>query len=119
MGLDFSHCNAHWGYSGFNRFRAKLSEAIGNKSLADFFNAGPSERYKTEVTLEDDEPLNDLLMHSDCDGELTEEQCRVIAPRLREVVSVWADDDYDKMQALELAEGMEDAAANNTSLKFR
>jgi hypothetical protein len=29
MGLDFSHCDAHWSYSGFNEFRVKLAEAAG------------------------------------------------------------------------------------------
>lgn len=29
MGLDFTHCEAHWSYSGFMVFRRKLAKAIG------------------------------------------------------------------------------------------
>lgn len=27
MGIDFSHCDAHWAYSGFNRFRNRLIDS--------------------------------------------------------------------------------------------
>ena len=59
-----------------------------------------------------------LLNHSDCDGELTPDECRTVAPRLRELVAGWPDDDRDKRQALDLADGMELAATNGESLTF-
>ena len=64
------------------------------------------------------DPITPLLNHSDCDGELTPEECRTVAPRLRELVANWKEDDYDKAKAIELAEGMELAAKNNELLEF-
>lgn len=29
MGIDFSHCDAHWAYSGFHRFRTRLATQVG------------------------------------------------------------------------------------------
>ncbi|MNS40516.1 hypothetical protein D3C72_728320 [compost metagenome] len=59
-----------------------------------------------------------LLNHSDCDGELTPDECRKVGPRLIELVSQWDDDDRDKINALLLYEGMKEAAERNESLEF-
>ena len=59
-----------------------------------------------------------FLNHSDCEGELTPEECATIDPRLRELIKDWPDDDNDKIKALELAGGMELAAKNNEPLEF-
>ncbi|MCM3147573.1 hypothetical protein NSQ36_08885 [Bacillus sp. FSL W8-1143] len=29
MGLDFTHCEAHWSYSDFHDFRKRLAAGIG------------------------------------------------------------------------------------------
>ncbi|EGO63586.1 hypothetical protein [Acetonema longum] len=112
MGLDFSHCQAHWGYISFNRFRTKLAAEIGmNLDAMQGFNGDkPFSDYN--------DPIIPLLDHSDCDGELTLEECRQVAPRLRELISKWPDDDRDKQEALNLADGMERAAQNDESLQF-
>jgi hypothetical protein len=104
MGLDFSHCNARWSYTGFSRFRARLAEAAGLKEL-------------NNLVIKND-PILPLLAHSDCEGILTPEECRSVAPRLRDLVSNWQDGDYDKDTGLELAEGMESAASKNEDLEF-
>ncbi|MFE3202161.1 hypothetical protein [Embleya sp. NPDC059237] len=77
MGLDFSHTDAHWSYSGFMRFR----EAIAAHEGIDLwqmqgFNSGPDAISWSTVT----SPLKALLNHSDCDGHLTPEECAVVAP---------------------------------------
>lgn len=113
MGLDFSHCEAHWAYSGFARFRNKLAEQIG---LHGYNDIGDTADPKFEPFKKD--PIIHLLAHSDCDGHLTPKQCAKVAPRLREIVSAWPDSDYDKVKALELVEGMELAAKENQKLKF-
>ena len=59
-----------------------------------------------------------LLNHSDCDGEITAEECLKVAPRLRHLVEDWHEDDFDKEEFLKLAEGMELAAANGEPLNF-
>jgi hypothetical protein len=64
------------------------------------------------------DPIVPLLNHSDCDGHLTPTQCKKAAPRLRELVEDWPDDDYDKRSALELADGMEEAAKAKENLVF-
>lgn len=145
MGLDFSHCEAHWGYMGFNLFRVKLAAEAGIAlNCMQGFAAGPTGNSFDILSLfgkEDgtgqlpsygkyvgnqpviswDKVKDDiapLLNHSDCDGILTPEECRKVAPRLRELVKGWPDDDKDKIKALELADGMERAAKNNENLEF-
>jgi hypothetical protein len=58
-----------------------------------------------------------LLNHSDCDGELSPDECSKIAPRLRAVVAPWPED-YDKINALKLADGMEWCVDNQQPLIF-
>lgn len=143
MGLDFSHCDAHWSYSGFNRFRVRLAAEAG---IALNCTEGFAYSYIRQTTYEEvniyggdvldrnfmdligiqpvikwDKVKDDivpLLNHSDCDGILTSEECRKVAPRLRELVKDWPDNDYDKQKALELADGMELAASRNENLEF-
>ena len=114
MGLDFSHTNAHWSYSGFNRFRRAIAahEGIDLDAMRGF---GGDHDWSTATT-----PLKPLLNHSDCDGELTPQECRQVAPRLRVVVTaLWPDpNDYDRHAGLALADGMDTAAAADQPLEF-
>jgi hypothetical protein len=112
MGLDFTHSDAHWSYSGFHRFRTRLAKEIGiTLDTMEFFGGTTSFDY-----VKDD--IVPLLIHSDCDEDLTPEECAMIAPRLRALIDKWDDDDYDKIHATFLAEGMEDAASENEVLEF-
>jgi hypothetical protein len=144
MGLDFSHTDAYWGYMGFMRFRTKLAAEAGialNCMECFAWNHGEDKPYKSVKVYGHEEgsysqgaivgiqpiikwanvhdDIVPLLNHSDCDGELSPEECLKIAPRLRELVSAWDDDDRDKENALWLAEGMELAASRNEPLEFR
>jgi hypothetical protein len=58
-----------------------------------------------------------FLNHSDCEGELSPDECKRVAPRLRELVSGW-EDSVTKLQALELADDMERAAAKGQYIEF-
>jgi len=111
MGLDFSHCNAHWAYSGFNRFRTNLAYEIGI-DLESMQGFGGSQSWNGRK-----DPITHLLHHSDCEGTITPNMCGKIAPRLRELVKDWPDA-HDKQQALLLAEGMELANERNERLEF-
>ena len=116
MGLDFTHCDACWSYGTFHVFRCFLAEAIGiNLDETNGFDGNGSWDGITD-------PILGLLNHSDCDGELSPEQCRVIAPRLRELVEILSVDpefrEDHRDQALELADGMDSAAATNEPLTF-
>ncbi len=123
MGIDFSHCEAHWAYSGFHRARCKLAAVIGidlnyMEGFQSAFGAPTDvEPIKWDSLKKD--PIHKLLHHSDCDGHITAKDCRRIAPRIRELVKEWPDDDYDKIQFLMLADGMDAAAAESKPLKFR
>ena len=122
MGIDFSHCDAHWAYSGFHRFRTKLAKEIGiDLDRMKGFGAtwaGETAAGDIEWANSKDDPIISLLDHSDCDGHISPGKCKKIAPRLRELVDKWDDEDYDKQQALLLAEGMELAANERRNLKF-
>ncbi|MFD0587662.1 hypothetical protein ACFQZE_06580 [Paenibacillus sp. GCM10027627] len=113
MGLDFSHCEARWSYSGFNNFRKKLANELGF-NLNEMQGFGGSRKFNE---IKDD--IVYLLDHSDCDGHITAKRCAKVAPRLRELVKTWDNEDYDKIKALELAEGMECAASMGEKLEFR
>lgn len=112
MGLDFSHTDVRWGYTGFNFFRKKLANAIGMDldRMQGFGGDIPFSTFNDDIV--------PLLDHSDCEGELTIEECKRVAPRLRELVSSWSDEDIDKQKALELAEGMDHAVECNEPLEF-
>jgi hypothetical protein len=112
MGIDFSHSGAHWAYSGFNRARTRLAATLGFR-LDDMIGFGGSRAWPDA----DGSPLVHLLDHSDCDGELTVAQCKVVAPALRKAVERWPDD-YDKKMFLKLADGMDEAAKEGEPLRF-
>jgi hypothetical protein len=118
MGIDFSNNDAHWGYSGFNIARARLAAeiGIGLDRMQGFIRDETTEQVYSWSKVID--PIKPLLDHSDCDGELTPDECRTVAPRLRELISYWPDD-YDKANFLELARGMDIAVSENKPLIFR
>ena len=112
MGLDFNNSDARWSYSGFNRFRRRLAEHEGfNLDQMQGFNG---KRDWDEITTD----LKPLLNHSDCDGELTPEECKQVGPRLYGIAMTWPEDDYDRRSALVLAEDMAKCVINDTSLEF-
>lgn len=116
MGLDFSHADVKWSYSSFNHFRQRLATQIGvNLHVMKGFALGDATPISWDTVKDDIVPL---LSHSDCDGALTPEECRKVAPRLRELVSRWPEHDRDKEKALLLAQGMELAASRNEDLEF-
>jgi hypothetical protein len=135
MGIDFKHDRPdghhcpQWSYTGFNHFRTRLAASEGfdldemqGFSKGDRFGDDyePGTRPWDEVT----SALKPLLNHSDCDGELTPEECAQVAPRLREVADGWPNDGvgmrdaFDHRGALALAECMEICAAHDESLVF-
>jgi hypothetical protein len=124
MGLDFSHCDAHWAYSGFNRFRTRLCQELGvdwEAIVGKLFQKMTTEEEKqadAEFAKIADHDIAPLLNHSDCDGDLSPEQCVSVARALRSLTANWPDDDYDKQQAIFLAEGCELAAQNGEKLEF-
>lgn len=120
MGLDFAGWKdsawddcPHWSYSGFMRFRERLADAIGLKLENTMIGFGGEQPWPDTK-----DPLLWLLDHSDCDGDLSPAQCRKLAPRLREIVSSWPNDDYDRVQAELLSRAMELCAEQKRKLIF-
>lgn len=123
MGLDFrakgydkSWVGPHWDYSGFHRFRQRLAEEIGVPLLQmEGFRSDGQEGLPWSAV---NDPLRPLLNHSDCDGYLRPSQCERVAPRLREIVTRWPEDDYDRQHGLMLVDMMEHCARARTRLVF-
>jgi len=114
MGLDFSHGDAHWSYSGFNRARTRLAAVFGI-SLNEMFGFGGPKMWPDPNKM----PIVHLLSHSDCDGDLSVKQCRAVAPALRKAVADWDEDDYDRQNFLALANAMDEAADADEPLEFQ
>ena len=122
MGLDISPGDAHWSYGGFHHFRERLAtiEGFTLDEMSGFAPFDAPQDWTGRSWDDVDTPLKPLLNHSDCDGDLSPEECAQIAPRLREVViALWPDEnDYNRKSGLALAEGMERAAAAGERLEF-
>jgi len=116
MGLSFSHGDACWSYSGFMHFRKKLAMDAMGIELNKMVGFGPKANRSWEHIKN---PLVTLLNHSDCDGWILPRDCKAIEPLLREAVSHWPDNHYDKKMALRLADGMKKAAKTKRGLEFR
>jgi len=112
VGLNFKEGDARWSYSGFNRFRTKLASQIGI-TLDKMQGFGGENSWDFET-----DDIIPLLYHSDCGGELTVKECKKVWPRLKELIEDWGSDNYDKINALRLIEGMKGAIKNNKPLEF-
>ncbi len=120
MGLDFSHCDAHWSYSGFNRFRNNLVVALGyTTSLDEMYENGS---YADKLKHESIFPLID---HSDCEGYLTVKEMSRVVNQLKYILEIWENNfemveyHYDIRQGRCLIEGMEEAIEADESIEFR
>ena len=124
MGIDFSHTQAQWSYTGFGAFRRALAVFEGFE-LDDMEGFGGDRDWSTVAT-----DLAPLLNHSDCDGEMSPDECRQVAPRLRAVIdelwpaerAVWEIDPsahFNRHAGLALADGMDAAAAADEHLQFQ
>ena len=121
MGVCFSHGRASWSCTGFNRFRSRLADLIGI-SLDEIAGYGGNKTFEGE-----EDPIVPLLDHSDCDGDLSPEECAKIAPRLKEMIGILSkraesgesyEYEYDIIVGMRLAEGMAEAAEKNERFVF-
>lgn len=87
MGLDISHDAWHGPYSSFMEFRIRIAAAIG-ESLSDFKGFGGNRPF-TEIK----RGVWWLLEHSDCDGHITPECCKLIADDLKQILPALSDTD--------------------------
>lgn len=102
MGLDCSHDAFHGAYSAFNSFRQAVADAIGGSYPPHFVkNADGSlatddrgravyDRSRDQemwyagdgMTREKNPGIYEFLSHSDCDGEISPEMCKLVADEL-------------------------------------
>jgi hypothetical protein len=115
MGLDVSHGAFIGPYGSFDRFRQTLCEATGGTwpkrfSGSSYFVLGPG------FDSESHPGLWELLNHSDCDGEISPEDCLKVAKDLKELLPELGIPDI--RVAKKFIEGCELAASLNESLIF-
>ena len=102
MGLDFDRGSAHWSYSGFMEFRRYLAIEAGI-DLKEMKSFGGCLSWDTV-----DDPIKFFLDHSDCEGELTSEECSIIYPRLFEILDCWYNRvDEDDPRSIHISRGFE------------
>ncbi|MCO7175469.1 hypothetical protein ACFP7A_06370 [Sporolactobacillus kofuensis] len=111
IGLNFSHCDAYWTYGLFHVFRRMLAAEIGMdlNQMAGFSGTIPFSDFNDQIL--------PLLDHSDCDGSLSVEECRRVAPRLYELTAHWPEVNF-KQEIRSLIGGMERAERENQPLYF-
>jgi hypothetical protein len=90
MGLDTTHDAFHGAYSAFNNLRRFLLKSIGgsfppheDKSFKDgFWYWGDGSEYSSETH----KGLLEFFSHSDCDGEILPEMCKIVADELEGIL---------------------------------
>lgn len=83
MGLDTSHNCWHGPYSSFNEFRHALAKCIGI-DLEEYIGYGNLSATKDLASIE--HGIMPLLNHSDCDGDLTPDEAKMIADGLQDIL---------------------------------
>ena len=129
MGIDFSHCDARWSYSGFNRFRTILASCVGIDldSMEGFErdwdnpHAPRTESIKWEEIAQGEDPICILLNHSDCDGDIQPEYCERVAKRLQDLLREHEEkfSAYDHQHARMLIVGLMKAGIDGKPLLFK
>ena len=131
MGVDFRRIAAYkhfpcgMAYRGFIRFRARIAASIGvNLAVMEGFTDPHEARIPWPGGLDANDPIIDLLNHSDCDGIINLNRCGPLAKRLREIVSAWPDtcpedpDGFYKQRGLALADAMQECYDECSDLEF-
>lgn len=108
-----------WSYSGFGHFRRAVAECIGLE-LIELWNEYPENQVKAAGR------LTPLLVHSDCEGIMTPQECNTVVPSLKMLLADWSDvgpldkynNEYNIEQGLRLVRYMEYCAIADVNLIF-
>lgn len=114
MGLDTSHDAWHGSYGGFHLWRIRVAEAAGFPPLDEMDGFGPPLRPWRGAP--GDQRLAPLLSHSDCDGDISPEDCASIAAALDDLGPRL--DDWARPLAERFAAGCRRAAEAEERLEF-
>ncbi len=111
MGLDTTHDCWHGAYSYFSEWRKRLCEVAG------YGNIKLREGFGGDLPWPDNDPLVDLLNHSDCDGELLWMRCAAIADRIESLMPAMRIADYAQVTQ-QFIDGLRLAAAKQENVLF-
>lgn len=131
MGLDTTHNAWHGSYGGFMNWRTAIAKAAGLPPLclmAGFYRPGEypdleakarDQGHSLPISWESQSigPLEILLNHSDCDGELLAADCPAIADAL-EVLLPKLSNQYDIKKAEQFIAGLRFAASRGEDIEF-
>lgn len=81
MGLDTTHDAFHGSYGSFDKMRYWLASQI-NIDLDEYYGYGPGEKKIESIQHE----IMPLLNHSDCDGQLSPDECKKIASGIKKIL---------------------------------
>lgn len=118
MGLDTTHNAWHGPYSSFGRWRKWLAKQIG-------FNLEEMQGYGGDRPFDEmDHDIKPLLNHSDCDGELSPEECKQIANGLKQIIDKVSNQSTDLIESrhievtIQFREGCLLAYSQNETIEF-
>lgn len=130
MGLDTSHDAWAGAYSAFHRFRTRIAEVAGYSrewdrgfTIDDAEDTSDSGICQGNWKKSPSDPILILLLHSDCDGKIEPDHCRLLADRLEGLLPNLHGDggghlgDY-RAKAERFIKGLREAAAANEPLEF-
>lgn len=113
MGLDTTHNAFHEAYSAFMRFRKGLVEHSLKKDVMEFIGYGGS---VPEETIENP-GLQRLINQSDCDGEISPDDCKLISDYLDTVIPQLEEGEL-KSRSVQFRDGCLLAHSNNEFIQF-
>jgi hypothetical protein len=88
MGLDTTHNAWHGAYSSFHSWRVEVAKQAGFPPLEMMAGFGGIRSWDDYL----DHPLYELLSHSDCDGDIKWETCKIVADGLSEILDKMPDE---------------------------
>ena len=127
MGLDCSHGAWSGQYSAFNRLRRAIANALGGSWPPHEDDSLDEDTWFIDDKWNEEEHKGIFLFmnHSDCDGEFTPDECRLVARDLTEHVAplleeLGEEQHFSYKRAVErFAAGCLDAANKGERLEFR
>ena len=121
MGLDVSHGAFQCPYGRFNALRQAVAAGVGVK-FPPHNEPGLEDNsiYWHEGFTQEHPGLATFLLHSDCDGELSPEECRIVAKELEAITDAIIDpDDWIVSKVKLFISSAREAAIANEPLVFQ